>query len=324
MLAEIQQLTAFTRDLQRRLTLEEMLQIVVDRAAALLATGRVSARLLDATRTRLLVSARAGESLHDSPIVEFKIGEGLIGWVAAQARPLRLSDPERDPRFQPRAHLKDRMGSFLGVPLLSDDQSIGVLAAVSPAADAFTAEHEELLALLAGICAPHVEIARLSRLAQVDALTGALNRHGLALAFPEAAVLSVAMADVDHFKPVNDAHGHAAGDEVLRAVARLLSSVLRAGDAVVRYGGEEFLLILPGIDLHRAGHVAERARKAVEECTLDVGGAPVRVSISLGVAERSPGEPRDRLIERADQALYAAKQAGRNRVVFAPAAAGQG
>jgi diguanylate cyclase (GGDEF)-like protein len=182
--------------------------------------------------------------------------------------------------------------------------------------------------VLAALCAPQVELARVARLAQVDPLTGVLNRRGLDLAFPEVAMpaggedgivrpLSVAMADVDHFKEINDAHGHATGDEVLRKVAALVSGVLRAGDAVVRYGGEEFLLILPGVELARALVVAERARASAEGSHFFAGGSQLRVTLSIGVAERGPGERRDALIERADRAMYVAKQAGRNRVARA-------
>jgi diguanylate cyclase (GGDEF)-like protein len=320
--------TRLARELQQRLTLEEMLQILVDRTATLLATPRVNVRLFDATRTRLLAKCRAGTPLHTTGITEFKLGEGLLGWIVQNARPLRSGDADADARFAARPDLKEPLGSFVGVPLMSGETCIGVLSAVNAERDHFTAEDEELLTVLAALCAPHVELARVARLAQVDPLTGVLNRRGLDLAFPEVAVpagaddgivrpLSVAMADVDHFKDINDAHGHAAGDEVLRKVAALVSDVLRAGDAVVRYGGEEFLLILPGVEMVRAVGVAERARASAEASRLHADGAELRITLSIGVAERRPGERRDALIGRADLAMYAAKQAGRNRVARA-------
>jgi diguanylate cyclase (GGDEF)-like protein len=319
---ELDALTALARELQQRLTLEEMLQILVDRAAALLGTPRVNVRLLDATRARLLAKARAGTPLHRTANMEFKLGEGLLGWIAVEARSLRSGDADADPRFAARPDLKEPLGSFLGVPLVSGDTCIGVLSAVSSQRDYFTAEQEELLTVLAALCAPYIELARMARLAQVDPLTGVLNRRGLDLAFPEVVAppdglvkpLSVAMADVDHFKAVNDSHGHAKGDEVLRLVASLLSTVLRAGDAVVRYGGEEFLLILPGVEMARALNVAERARAMVESSRIAAGPSEVRITLSIGVAERRTDENRDALIERADAALLRAKQVGRNRV----------
>jgi diguanylate cyclase (GGDEF)-like protein len=315
----IRALAALSREIEPRQGLEAMLTRIVEAVAALLKTPRVSVRLLDAARTRLLAVCRAGEPLHLNSTREFRLGEGLIGWVAQHAAPLRSGAAEQDPRFALRPDMREPMGSFLGVPLIANESCIGVLAAIHPAADFFTEDDEALLAVISALCAPHVEIARLLRLSQVDALTGALNRHGLELAFPDAPPedewpVSVAMVDVDRFKLVNDTHGHAVGDEVLRRVAHILSNVLRAGDAIVRYGGEEFLLILSRVDLASAGRVADRARAAVEKGAISAGGAAIGVTISLGVAERRPGEARAELIARADAALYAAKQAGRNRV----------
>jgi diguanylate cyclase (GGDEF)-like protein len=320
MASELSTLTALTRELQDRQALELMLQHIVDRAATLLETPRVSVRLLDPTRTRLVASARAGSPMHHNAGAEFKLGEGLVGWIAAHGEPLRADDAESDPRFQPRADQKQKLGAFLGVPLVSGRACIGVLSSVHPERAHFTAHHEELLTLVAGMCAPHVEVARLQRLSQVDPLTGALNRRGLDQAFPELGdddvvqPLSVAMADVDRFKQINDAYGHAIGDQVLKHVVHVLGAAVRVGDAVVRFGGEEFLLVLPKVDLATAWNIAERARAAVETSGVVAGGVAIRVTISIGVAERRPHEDRDALIDRADQALYAAKEAGRNRI----------
>jgi diguanylate cyclase (GGDEF)-like protein len=318
--SELSTLTALTRELQDRLALELMLQRIVDHAARLLDTPRVSVRLLDPTRTRLVASARAGSPLHQNAGAEFKLGEGLVGWIAEHIEPMRLDDAESDPRFQPRADQRVKLGAFLGVPLVSGRACIGVLSSVHPERGHFSEHHLELLSLIAGVCAPHVEVARLQRLSQVDPLTGALNRRGLDQAFPEPVaeeVLqphSVAMADVDRFKAVNDAYGHAIGDEVLKHVAHVLAAAVRVGDAVIRYGGEEFLLVLPKVDLATAWNIAERARSAVETSGVVAGGVAIRVTISIGVAARRGAETREQLIKRADEALYAAKDAGRNRI----------
>jgi len=125
------------------------------------------------------------------------------------------------------------------------------------------------------------------------------------------------MVDLDRFKNINDTYGHAAGDELLRRVAHLLASVVRAADGVVRWGGEEFLLVLPGVERGQTQHVVERARATVEADRIVVGGNVLRITISAGVAERHPGETRDQLIARADEALYLAKNRGRNRVELA-------
>jgi diguanylate cyclase (GGDEF)-like protein len=203
---------------------------------------------------------------------------------------------------------------------VANGEVTGVLSAVSPERLAFSAEHQQLLELVAGIASPYVEVERVSRLAQVDTLTGALNRRGLDAILSDAVVpfetppFSVVLADVDHFKTVNDELGHVAGDECLRRVARTLAETIREVDALVRYGGEEFLLLLLDTDLQQAARVAERGRAAVEAAQLLTGR---RLTISAGVAQQQPDELRARTIARADRALFDAKAAGRNRVVLA-------
>ena len=124
--------------------------------------------------------------------------------------------------------------------------------------------------------------------------------------------LCVALIDVDHFKSVNDRWGHAQGDNVLKAVARILSEGCRATDSVVRWGGEEFMVVLPYTNLAAALAQAERLRARVQLCDTGVAGA---VTISIGVAELGSDANLDALIECADKALYRAKAAGRNRVM---------
>ena len=316
----ISELLALARELNQRVRFEELLQAIADRTATLLHTSRVSIRLFDPTQTRLLATCRAGKPLHQNATSEYRLGEGLIGWIAQQVLPLRADDAEADPRFVKRPDMVDRMGSFLGAPVVIDGVCIGVISAVNPQLGFFSADHEEMLQLVAALCAPRVELARISRLAQVDVLTGAFNRRGLELLLPDpplVPVVTVVMVDIDHFKAVNDDFGHASGDEVLKQVARVLSEVVRAEDSVVRLGGEEFLIVLPGIELGRAARIAERTREMVEATRFN--GLPVdrRVTISVGVAQLKLSESRDAAIARADGALYRAKSSGRNQVQLA-------
>ena len=155
-----------------------------------------------------------------------------------------------------------------------------------------------------------------------DGLTDVANRRQLErdldVRAPE--LVAVLMIDIDHFKVLNDSYGHAAGDRALVAVAGAISSALRSGDVVYRYGGEEFCALLPDADLDTAAAVAERMRSAVE--LLDFTGAEyldgARLTVSVGVGV---GTPRPTVVD-ADRALYAAKTAGRNRIMLASQVAG--
>jgi diguanylate cyclase (GGDEF)-like protein len=309
-------LLALARSLERARDLDEMLDILVARTATLLHVERVSVRVLDETGEHLLVGARTGAPLHTDAKMQFVMGEGLVGWVARHAEPLRLGRADEDPRFVVREGMVQRMQSFLGVPLVVADVCIGVVAAVSSEADAFSEEDEHLLLLASALCAPHVQIARLRELSRVDPLTGVLNRRGLDTweAPPNTSSVSIATVDLDHFKEVNDRFGHSVGDDVLRTVAALLGGVLRRGDVVVRLGGEEFLLVLPGVGLDDATSVAERARRAIESHVFAAADDRFGVTASIGVASGAHHDLRRALVERADAAMYAAKRRGRNRV----------
>jgi diguanylate cyclase (GGDEF)-like protein len=156
-----------------------------------------------------------------------------------------------------------------------------------------------------------------------DALTGLNNRRAFferlesSLAGKGGRPLALAMVDIDHFKSVNDRFGHPGGDEALRAVATALQGMVRTGDHVARIGGEEFAILIDGLDLADAGMVCEQVRARIAEVPIELGGEMLGVTLSLGVATRQPGESGDALVARADRALYEAKSNGRNRVRLA-------
>lgn len=175
-------------------------------------------------------------------------------------------------------------------------------------------------ALLFGLNLLQERIGRLDRDAQTDPLTGLGNRRSLELSLSlleaEGRAFAAIALDIDHFKRVNDSHGHEIGDQLLRQLAELMRRCCREGDLLCRTGGEEFLMMLPGASLEVAAVVAERLRVTVQDTPLEPVGA---VTISLGVARwggGAGGEPVETLSE-ADRALYRAKQEGRNRVVIA-------
>jgi diguanylate cyclase (GGDEF)-like protein len=166
---------------------------------------------------------------------------------------------------------------------------------------------------------------------RIDAKTGLLNvstwereaEGEISRSMRTGTPLSLALVDIDHFKAVNDTHGHLVGDRVLRALADALTSHLRSYDKAGRFGGEEFVLLLTDTSEHDACRVAERLRSYVAEMTVPVSDAPdapdVQVTISIGVSAMEPGMTRDLtdLLAAADSALYRAKQSGRNKVAVA-------
>lgn len=173
-----------------------------------------------------------------------------------------------------------------------------------------------------------VALERISELATRDELTGLLNRRAmteLLEAERQRTVRaghqwSVAMFDIDHFKQVNDLHGHAGGDAVLRAVARTAQAAIRGSDTLARWGGEEFVVLLRDTGIDAARDVAERLRADLAALAVRIGAADWHITVSAGVTQFLPGEPTDATLSRADDALYEAKAAGRNRVRIAGAA----
>lgn len=184
---------------------------------------------------------------------------------------------------------------------------------------------EALADMFSSVLSVAAERAQLQEAAFSDALTGLLNRHAVDVVTrpilrsspldPQAAVL---MIDIDHFKRVNDDHGHACGDQLLRDIAALLRRELRKGDNVLRWGGEEFMVCLAATDAASAMLVAHKMREAVARHRhLLPDGRSLTATVSSGVAALEIGEPFFVTVERADGALYQAKRQGRNRVCVA-------
>ncbi|MBA2779488.1 GGDEF domain-containing protein [Billgrantia kenyensis] len=175
--------------------------------------------------------------------------------------------------------------------------------------------------LMIDITEQMAEETRLRRLSDTDDLTGLANRRRLISRLDEEIArstrhgtpLSLMLIDLDHFKQVNDTWGHLQGDQVLTEFASLSDRLLREEDIIGRLGGEEFAVVLPLTPLVASRPLAERLRAAIAEH--DFGLSPGQLTASIGLAEYRLGEPRDTLIDRADQSLYAAKRQGRNRVV---------
>ena len=216
--------------------------------------------------------------------------------------------------------------SWLGVPLTFQERVIGLLAIDSVTPNHFNQENVSLAATFADQVAVALENARTYEKVQTqaitDALTGIYNRRGLfeigEFEFLRARrinrPLCALMLDIDHFKRVNDHYGHATGDQALRKIAERCVTSARTVDLIGRYGGEEFVILLPETHLESARGVAERLRQLVADEAISTDAGPLRVTVSIGVAEASDHDTLGTLIERADAALYEAKRAGRNCV----------
>jgi diguanylate cyclase (GGDEF)-like protein len=215
--------------------------------------------------------------------------------------------------------------SRMSIPLISFGQTLGILTLHSSQPGAFRESELQSLESVADICANSIQnahyVERVKQLAYLDGLTGIFNRRFFELRILEEIErarrydtgMAVIMADIDQFKKLNDEFGHLLGDEVLRQVSSLFHQQLRKIDVVCRYGGEEFAILLTQTNTQQAINIAEKLRRAVEGYQFP--GVPRTVTISAGVAAfRAHGTTRDDIVRAADNGLYAAKQAGRNRV----------
>jgi diguanylate cyclase (GGDEF)-like protein len=255
------------------------------------------------------------------------------GMPASRIEALVLQAVEDTDREAVRG-LPVRHGGWFCLPMFAGGEIVGILA-VSEADSAIDSEATRLLAAASavlGIALRNVQLfTELRETAVTDSLTGCTNRAHMLDVFAgevrrsrrTGAELSVLMLDLDGFKDLNDRHGHVAGDTALRTIARRCREMLRQSDLRCRYGGDEFLFLLPDTPLAGAMHVAEMLRREVAALEIAHASGTERLTCSIGIATVIPGEldpvPS---IHRADQALYQAKREGRNRVaVYDPAAA---
>ncbi|HEV2360675.1 MAG TPA: diguanylate cyclase [Acidimicrobiales bacterium] len=269
---------------------------------------------------------REGDSLHiayETDADSFRadrLAEGAIGRVAETGQPAtQVSASEPSIRNLPAA--------LVAVPLVAKGTVAAVLAMLREPENPFAAWERNILVSLAPVAAAAMYSSEVATAAMeeslVDPLTGIGNRRRLDEELPRTlreaggGPTSVVMVDIDHFKSVNDEHGHQAGDAVLKAVAAIVRDSIRPGDGVYRYGGEEFCVIMPSTPLPEAAEAAERVRAAVEARAFDVGGGEIRRTASFGVACTTSSDSAA-LVAAADAALYEAKNGGRNKVVSAP------
>ncbi|MFJ2993532.1 GGDEF domain-containing protein [Pandoraea sp. NPDC087047] len=243
---------------------------------------------------------------------------------------LVVPDARADRRFadNPMVTGEPNIRFYAGAPLRTPEgHRLGTLCVIDRCPRELDDEKRALLADLSALVVDELELRRVNRvlgdMAMRDGLTGLLNRRAFlmqaerlfAATRAQHRRLSVLMLDIDHFKGVNDTWGHAIGDRVIVELTLVLRAALRKSTVIGRLGGEEFAVLLPEADAQRAMQAAERVLSAINGASVPGPNGPVRFSASIGVASLSP-EDADfgPLLQRADRALYAAKQAGRNRV----------
>jgi len=308
-----------------QMQLEATLNLLCDMAADIAAFDKAMAYFWDEARE--LMELRIARSV-DKNAEEISTGNILNIWAIKYGRPLLV---ERGHNTQSDALMRALgAASALVVPLFVSNRVMGSLQLFRSAANAFAKEDAQLLWILALVAENLLtrEYANegLLRFAFTDYLTGLRTRgyfeQQLELEFKRAErkqqKFSLLMIDIDHFKVLNDTHGHHVGDQLLRDVTSILMKDMREVDTVARYGGEEFVIILPETTETGAVFVAQRLRRAVEQAKFFAGSphSVQHLTISIGVAvyDTDAQFKRD-LIEFADAALYAAKHAGRNRVI---------
>ncbi len=312
------------------LNLNELLKNIVRKVGETLGFKEFAILLYDNTAKKLRVVACYGLPEQEFLGMEFEPGEGIVGRVFQTGEPVLIPDTEADPNYLHWKGKKVEKGSFLSIPVKYKEEILGVFAFNSPEIDGFSRRDIKLLTALANQSAIVIENARLYEKTKEfsirDDLTGLFNRRWFNQRIVEEFKraerfnnpLSLLMVDIDFFKHYNDTHGHSKGDIALKEVAEVLIKNVREVDSVVRYGGEEFVILLPRTGMEDAGKIAEKLRLKMEEHEFPFGSAQPngRFTVSIGYTTypdiaRSISD----LFTQADEALYTAKRMGRNRVV---------
>ncbi|MDO8689229.1 MAG: diguanylate cyclase [Dehalococcoidia bacterium] len=301
------------------------LQAVLDRTLAIVCTQIGASRgflcLMDEEKGELRATTFWGDGASESEVV-WKVGEGIIGWVAQHQQAVVWDDVSADPRIEAGHSLGEGTKSAVAVPLKVRDKVLGVGAAVSKQMESLSGDHLRLLTAYAAQASLALENALLYQevkgQASTDQLTGLYNRRHFDIRFAEemrrakrySHPLSLLFLDVNRLKVVNDRYGHLQGDALLRHVGNLLVKLLRITDVAARYGGDEFVALLPETSGEEACSVAERILRDTTPCPLLSGGSiPWGVSIGVSWVSAARGYDEDLLLQ-ADEASYRAKREG--------------
>ncbi|HWQ83656.1 MAG TPA: sensor domain-containing diguanylate cyclase [Anaerolineales bacterium] len=321
-----------TMALLTNLDLESLIGQILDAAFDAIPGGQKGALHLLARETgELEMRAALGYQDNDPRIKKLNLKDGVsyIARCVRERRPLLLKDmaPENGTSHEDNDQNTEIIHSALVAPLILGDEVLGALSLESPEDNAFNQADLDLISSFAATVTAAIRNAQLhsevQRQAITDPLTELYNRRGffeigeheIERSHRFSRPLIAMMVDIDQFKVINDKFGHAVGDQVLQQISTRIRNNVRKVDIVGRYGGDEFAILLPELDIFSAVNVAERLRKKVEEVPFQAGNQSIPATISVGVAKIVANMPNlDSLLVRADHALYLAKNGGRNRV----------
>jgi diguanylate cyclase (GGDEF)-like protein len=318
------------RTLQAEHDPERILQVAAARLSQVMSVDRLALFEADWERHYFRPRVLAGDGTEGLVDAEISLNEGITGWAFARGQPYRCADTDSHPAASTIPGTRREPESLLAIPLVAGDQRLGMLDIWRNGLDAFSEQDLERCALIGFITAAAWSNAQmygeLERRALTDALTGLFNIRWwrdmgprvMSQSLRTGAGVGVLLMDLDHFKQINDSAGHAAGDSVLRAVARAVRRVVRDSDYAVRYGGEEFLIVLTNSTAEGAMRVAQALQLALSELRAPASDMK-RVTASIGVAVfPDHGQEMDDVVAAADHAMYEAKREGRDRIAIAP------
>ena len=320
--------------LSATLRLDVILNSLLDKAKEACFAQTSSLMRFDEETQELFFHVIRGNEMEALESIRLKLGEGISGWVALNKQPVLVEDCTKDPRFNNKADIRTSFISrtMMCVPLIVKGRTIGTIQVLNRIDDKPFSENDlRIFHILANQAAVAIENARLHEMATVDAMTGLYMKDYFLARLQEefqrskrtGDSLSLLMSDIDLFKKVNDTFGHQGGDTALIALAEIILQTMNniGNEAYLagRYGGEEFCILLPGVNEKGAFEIGDLIRRNIENKIININDKEARITISIGLSTFPLHDiylnKAEDLIKLADSALYICKEKGRNCVI---------
>lgn len=325
---DLELLQILGKEVSSKLEMNELLPAIMEAFVKAGDVAKGSLMLYDEEKNILEIKESIGLSPRAVKNIKLRIGEGIAGRVAETKKPMLVNDTKYDMYYR-EFFPEDTHGRpreiILSLPLIFKDRVLGVVTLdAKVTGKQFIRNDERLLSILASQAAVAINNARMYEMAITDGLTKLYIQkyflHRLKQEFDKAKrygrSLSLLFLDIDDFKLFNDTHGHQIGDMALVHISKLIKKPTRSVDICARYGGDEFVIVLPETAKRKALVLAQRLCKSVHQSVFEAGGNQYTSTISIGVAEYTDNmSAPEELIEKADKYLYQAKEGGRNRIV---------